>query len=482
MADWTRRNLIHTAPLLALGACASTPTQNRDPRDWAPAIGAFEHAQSSRTSLFDGVAPRFSTRGEEPIATIPTMPGLWAAAFDAQGRGFALHGVIAEAPGVRGPAISRFDPETMREVWRVDLPMRDDPGLWNYPGGLGVHASGAVFVAYAARLAKLDPESGAVLALRDLPAPNGLLHSTYNGFIVLSDGMILAKSHHRQPDCPVQGFRAFIECGVDGLPASALALIDPSDLSIIWEGVAPELIGGRVSSTRFAGREYVYLAGANAVHRMIYDGRRLTLDPAWGPVAYRDGAETPGTAVVGFGDYVAVQNNALPTAAPMRVTVIAQADARDVYRIAPFADLGQLWSFMPSKVSTDAINGRLYSAEAYGGLAALELAGGQLRAVWRRPLRTGSFVTLMGDRANRVLVASDIGEAPIDRLGAPTHRTETARWLRAADGVELTHLSGLPRNFGLTLTPFGDGSLFYATRVQGLYRLRPPLPQTPGDQ
>ena len=472
----TRRAVLLAAPAPWLGACAGSVRPSLgEGLDWAPAVGAFEHGDSARTSLFDGVKPRFvAAEAGGAVQQGPPMPGLWAAAFDAAGRGFALHGVIADAPGVRGPAISRFDPETLAERWRADLPMRPEPGLWNYPGGLGVHANGAVYVAYATRLAKLDPESGAVLGVLDLPAPNGLAHSTYNGFIVLSDGMILAKSHHRKADCPVQGFRAFIECGVEGLPASALVLIEPATLRIVWQGTAPELIGGRVTSLRWGGREFVYLAGADSVHRMIYDGRSLRLDTGWGPCRYREGAETPGTAVVGFGDYVAVQNNALPTRAPLRVSVISQRDGRERYSLAPFADVGAPWSFMPSKVSTDLANGRIYSAEAYGGLAALELTPGKgLRSVWRKPLRTGSFVTLLGPAAERVLVLSDIGEAPTDALGAPIHRSETARWLRAADGAELASAPDLPRNFGLTLTPHADGSIYYATRANGLYRLRP---------
>jgi hypothetical protein len=463
-----RRSVVFGAAGLLGAGCASTAARGA----FDDASGAFEHGDATRAGVFPQAAPFASTGGAAEALRAPApMPGLWNVAFDRRGRGFALHGVLGGGAGQMTPTVSGFDPETLQEAWRTPLPLAG-PDLWNYPGSVAVHANGDVYVAYTCRMAKLDPATGRVLAVADLPAPNGLADTTYNGFTILSDGTIHTKSHHRKGDCPAQGYRAFIECGVDGLPASALVLLDPETLQRRWTGAAPELIGGRVTLARRGDRELVYLAGDTFVHRMVYDGRSLREDTSWPAVRYRDGAETPGTAVVVFGDQVVIQNNAIPTRAPLRVTFIAQDDPQRVRSVAPYPEAA--WSFMPSKVSADASLGLVYSADAHSGLAAIALeASGEPGVRWRAPYRTGSFLTLLGDAPARTMVISDIGEAPFDEFGAPRHMTETVHWLSARDGRRLASIPDLPRNFGLTLTPWTDGSIFMATRTSGLYRLRP---------
>jgi hypothetical protein len=473
MVDISRRAFVAASAGLAAGCATGAGLTPVPGGDYAAAVGAFEHGDSARTSLF-GVVDAFRYAGQEPQALpMREATGLWSAAFDAAGRGFALHGVLGVDADT--PKVTLFNPDTVTAERRVDLPLPAGP-VWNYPGGLAVHANGYVYVAYTTRLAKLDPETLAVRAIVDLPAPNGLAGTCYNGFIILPGGAILAKSHHRKVDCPDQGFRALVTCGIEGLPASSLVLIDPDTLQILWQGYAPELIGGRITSTVFASRQYIYLAGMNDIHRMVYERGHIRADQDWHPVPYRQGDETPGTAVVGFGDHVVVQSNALPTRAPLRITVIHQAAPDRVISAQPFASEGATQSFMPSKASTDLVNGRIYCGDAHGGIAALRLQSGALVTDWTAPIKTGSFLTIIGPQQRRILVASDIGDASYDTFGAPTHRTETCRWLDAATGATLAAVENLPRNFGLTLVPKADGSIFYPTRTQGLYRLRPGRP------
>ncbi|MFN8874963.1 MAG: hypothetical protein ACK5WW_10990 [Brevundimonas sp.] len=321
------------------------------------------------------------------------------------------------------------------------------------------------------RLAKIDPGSGDVISFLELPAPAGRKITAYNGFVTTGDGTIILKSHHRKLDCPSQGYRALIECGVDGLPSSTLVTVDPSSNQILWQGVAPEFVGGRVSCISWRGREYVYLAGADAVHRLVYSRGVLQQDLAWGPARYRSPLATPGTAVVGFGDYVVVQDNAIPTRAPLSVSIISQADSETRWRLTPFGGRAG-FSFMPSKPTVDVSRSRIYVGDAHSGIAAIDFdAALGPRVAWLRPYRTGSFLTLCGER--RVLVVSDIGQARYDDYGAPLHTEEVCRWLDAESGEDLAEIVGLPRNFGLTLTPGPGGAIYYATRTQGLYRLVP---------
>lgn len=440
-------------------------------------MGAFEHGDSGRSGLFDGFDPFAKADASAQARVLGRMPGLWNAAFDEYGRGFALHGVLGGAPGVESPFVSRFSPDTMEETGRTALPTAAADAVWTYPGGVAVHADGFVYAVYSTRLVKLSAVTLEILAVAELPAPNGLAGTAYNGFVVLPGGAILTKSHHRRVDCPFQGFRALVECGVTGLPPSVVVVLRPRDLDISFQGSAPELIGGRVSCVRWRGRDFVYLAGIDAVHRMVHRNGALAIDPTWGPVPYRSGESTPGTAVVVFGDYVVIQDNALPSRSPSRLHVISQIDAQRAWVIEPFFDRAVERYYMPSKPSVDVANGRIYVGDSHAGLAAVDFHPALgLKRAWVRGIRTGSFITIMGSRARRVLAVSDIGDAPYDSHGTPRHRVETCRWLDARTGAELAAIAGLPRNFGLTLTPGPNGALYYATRTEGLYQLRPASP------
>jgi hypothetical protein len=175
-----------------------------------------------------------------------------------------------------------------------------------------------------------------------------------------------------------------------------------------------------------------------------------------------------------MGDYVAIQNNALPTTTMIGVTVVSQRDSSEQYGIKPFADQGVTMSFMPSKVTVDVANRRIYVADSHGGTAALDFLPREgLTRAWVQPYRTGSFLTLCGPARRRVLVMSDIGNGPYDSLGAPRHMTETLRWIDAENGETLSSIGGLIRNFGLTLSPGPFGAIYYAAGSRGLYRLRP---------
>jgi hypothetical protein len=461
------RLLLAMCWLVSMMACSSPP------KDWAVATGSSEHADSARTSVFKDV--RLPTAiGQIERTDNKALAGAWSAVMDTQNRLFALWGVISRAAAAQGAIVSGLDAESLKPIWQTEMPGAKDPGTWNYPGGIGVHANGHIYVAYSTRLAKLDATSGRVLAFTELPGSDQRDSTTYNGFTVLQDGRILVKSHHRKTECTFQGYDALIRCGVQGLPASYLALVDPDTMKLLWQGRAPELIGGRSSSMIHGGKEYVYLAGMDKVHRMLRVKDSLVPDTSWGPVSYRSDPEMPGTAVVGFGKYVVIQNNAIPSKAPLRLSIISHDNANERFDIRPFAGQTATWSFMPSKVSTDWENRRIYTSEAWGGLVALDFdenAGPKI--AWQASQRTGSFITLVGSREQRVLIASDIGQAPSNPAGVPLHTSEELVWRNANDGTELARASNLPRSFGLTITPDVKGNVFIATSSEGLVRLRP---------
>lgn len=468
MARQSTFSLIVLCTLTLLTAC----THSTNPiTGWAPVDWSNEHAGSGRESVFDdSPSPLHGAR----ISAVnnAAFPGAWSVIGDEKGQAYILWGVIGGAPGVTGPHVSRLNSRTLQAEWTTELPLAKD--AWNYPGAIGLHANGRLIAVAGVQIHLIDPQSGAIVRSAELPAPNGVNDTGYNGFVVLADGLILTKSHHRKPNCPQQGYRAFVECGFDGLPPSQLVVLDPNTLAIRWMESAPDLIGGRVSAMMWRGREYAYLAGMDRIYRLRRSGLGFAPDPAWGPVAYRTGAETPGTAVVGFGPFVAIQTNALPSKAPLRITLIHQSDARHIHSIAPSPLALADWSFMPSKVTSDWANRRLYTIDAYGDLIAIAVdPSGAMAVAWRAPQRSGSFIALVGDAQNRVVIASDIGEVVADPLGAPRYTSEIVVWRRASDGEELARSPTLPRGFGLTLTPSPAGDLWHSSTAKGITRLSP---------
>ncbi len=47
-----------------------------------------------------------------------------------------------------------------------------------------------------------------------------------------------------------------------------------------------EMIGGRVTTTQYHGKDYVYLPGRTNLYRYEWNGKNITLDKSWGPVPY----------------------------------------------------------------------------------------------------------------------------------------------------------------------------------------------------
>jgi hypothetical protein len=74
-------------------------------------------------------------------------------------------------------------------------------GEWDYPGVVGLLDDGFLDLIFGYRLAKLDPRDGTLVGVVELPTGEGLPENTsFNGFDVLADGTLIAKTVY-QPDC-----------------------------------------------------------------------------------------------------------------------------------------------------------------------------------------------------------------------------------------------------------------------------------------
>jgi len=436
---------------------------------WFQTIAAFEVHDSNRTHLYD--CAHFlgaSTNANQVFAYSSEQD--YITPYNIVDRGpnelYIYGGGYGDNPAASGSFVSRVEPSTFNEVWRRVLINTHATNEWNYPGVLNVLADGTLVVIYGYHIAKIDPATGDVLARTTLPTGSSAPGDTaYNGYDALPDGTIVAKTVNRQPGCTEQGFSAFLNCpDPTSVPPSVLVAIDPTTLAVTAQTTLPEMMGGRITTATFNGSNEIYLPGATKLYRYSYANGSFTADPAWGPVPYLMEGQTAGSAVAVIGDYVVTMTNGGgPTSTPMSVVAVSQADSLQVANLQPFASAGAKNSFIPSMVSVDPENDRVYVMDAGAGkLAGVDLKNGQLSVAWSQDQTTLSFTTLVGPKDRRVLVGTDI---PVKFFnGLKDYTTEQVVWRDAASGNELARSSQLPKmTQGILVTPGYAGLQYFLT-------------------
>jgi hypothetical protein len=383
-----------------------------------------------------------------------------------------------------GSFVSRVEPNTFNEVWRRVLINTHATNEWNYPGVLNVLNDGTLVVIYGYHIAKIDPATGDVLAQTTLPTGTSAARDTsYNGYDALPDGTIIAKTVNRQPGCTEQGFSAFLNCpNPSATPPSVMVAIDPTTLAVKAQLTLPEMIGGRITTTVFNGASEIYLPGATKLYRYTYTNGTFAQDPTWGPIPYLKDGQTAASALAVIGDYVVgMTNGGKPTSTPMSVIAVSQADATKVSNIQPFASTGSKNSFIPSMVSVDPENNRVYVMDAGAQkLAGVDLKGGQLSTAWTQDQTTLSFTSLVGPANQRVLIGTDIPIKAFKQLQSYTQ--EAVVWRDAATGQQLARSSEFPKmTQGILVTPGYAGLQYFLTadgHIIGL-QVTPPAPANP---
>jgi hypothetical protein len=243
--------------------------------------------------------------------------------------------------------------------------------------------------------------------------------------------------------------------------------IDPRTLEVIGVVGAPEFIGGRLTATRFQGKDYVYLAGTTTAFRYLYDKGQFTLDKSWDPGPIYEKGQTSATAMVVMNDWVVLSTNAAPAKRPLSVIAINQSDATQQFSAQPFAAFtaprGYPRSISPSAVSVDATHQRIYTLDAGPGrIGALELRGDGLHTLWTEPQRTLEFLALIGPPERRVLVGTEL--PPDQPLTGNT--ANDVVWRDAATGRELARTSQpLPAiSTGSMVEPYYAAKMLYLAR------------------
>lgn len=450
---------------------------------WAKTVVAFEHFDSGRSHRFRCAGFTGDAQGRNDVATAPWAHGLltpYNLVIGEAGEAYVYGGAYGDFPGAPGSYVARLEPDG-REAWRTQLfDAAADPARWNYPGVAGLFRDGLLYATYTDEFAKIDPRTGGVVATVKLPFKGAASDVAFNGFNAFADGRFVMKSVHRAEGCAAQGFSAFLKCdGAMAVPGSTVAVVDPASMQVLTSIEAPEHVGGRLTTARHGGVDRLYLAGARNLYRYNWDGARLVLDEAWGPVRYALPGQRPAPAAAVLGDWVVLQTNAIPGRRPMSVVAVNQSDGRLV-RLDPFKNVPP-WnytvgskSFLPAMLSVDPENNRVYIADGGYGLVAgydFNQSTGKLRQLWMEKQRTLNFSTLIGAPEARVWVGADIRGLCLFMRCLRRHETEEIVFRNAATGKEIGRSAKLPKmTTGALVTPGDNGALYYLGLAGEIYK------------
>ena len=109
-----------------------------------------------------------------------------------------------------------------------------------------------------------------------------------------------------------------------------MVAINPETLKVIAQITLPQMIGGRLTTTVYEGKNEIYLPGTSKLYRYTYQHGSFALDHSWGPVPYLKSGQTAASAMAVMGNYVVTMTNGgAPTSTPMSVIAVSQADANE---------------------------------------------------------------------------------------------------------------------------------------------------------
>jgi hypothetical protein len=445
---------------------------------WFPSLMAYEHYDSGRSHLFPEAEFGGSFDGSNRVtarSSAQVYPTPYNVVYLGPDDVFVYGGCYGDVPGGTGSFVAKVDPVSLQPVWRTRLIDTIETREWNYPGVLSALRDGFLYLIYGYRLARIAAADGTVVRTIELPTLAEPRNTSYNGLDAFADGTLVAKTVYREAGCEEQGFSAFLDCTDPGnVPNSVVVAIDPEELRFITAIAAPEFIGGRLTTARFRGKDYVYLAGTTTAFRYLYENRRFTLDDSWNPGSIYEEGQTSATAVVVMNDWVILQTNAAPATTPLSVIAINQDDAGRQFSAQPFAGLPSPpiypASISPSAVSVDEVHQRIFALDAGPGrIGALELSDEGLRTIWTEKQRTTEFLALIGPPDRRVVVGTEL--PPGQSLGGAT--SDFVVWRDAATGRELARtLQPLTAiSTGSMVEPYYFGHMYYLAKAGEIIEL-----------
>ena len=432
-------------------------------------VTPFEHANVERTHVHPADFGGAITGQDHNIVNQRPYEGSHSTPYNIvtrdEGELFLIGGTGGEDPASTGPYIVKFDTQDGSVLWNTKLREMRELNEFMWPGVVTAHGNGFIYAVAGAFLWKLDPETGAVLGEAALPAPVGSDRAdvAYNGFTVLNDGTIIAKSFGRPAGCQAQGTDVIERCSDEQQPPSLLVAVHPGTLEILDSHQLDEPSGGRITSTVFESVTYLYVPGDTNIQRFIWTQEELNLDPIWEVADYTKPGQTPASAPVIMGDWVVFQTNYGISTAPLTVWAISQGDASRRLSVDPFG-LGRTGrSSIPSALSVDPANKRIFAMDALamkvGAIDLVEDAELQIR--WVVDQMTFSHTSLVGPEDERVLATTAIENFAPSIDGSFSY-DERVVWRLADSGKVLAESELLgPMAPGVPIAPGFFGVWYY---------------------
>lgn len=427
---------------------------------------SFEHNDSNRTHIFSSATFNGSIKGYgDNTIYYRKAPNKYIAPYNVvtgnRDELYIYGGGYGNNPEAKGSYVARLNSNTLEEEWRTQLIDLSDSTQFNYPGVIGILENGDIYAIYGNYISKLDSETGKIIKTKVLPVQEGFENDTaYNGFVVASDGTIIAKSISREKGSTIQGSDIFIKTNVDNLPNSIIAAIDPNTLEIIDSIEAKDFLGGRITLDRMNNETYIYVTGKEDLYRYTLKDGSIAIDSSWGPVRYKKGDQTSAPAVSIMNGYAIFQTNGLPSKTPLSLYAVSTTDDSNILEVQPFAEFGAKKSFLPSMQSVDPENNLIYTMDSFAGkLAEYTVKNEKLQRVWIRDAKSMDFTTLIGNSNNRVLLSTEV---PFGTLGLKISKKQYVNFIDAKTGKLLAKSAALPRmSTGTLVTPGFDGSVYY---------------------
>jgi hypothetical protein len=507
--------LVGVGGLLVTAVASGARTQAPPPANapWYPSLQAFEHYDSGRSHVFSQARFGGSLTGPNVVKLRPSRKGAYPSGYNMSylnaKAAFIQGGSYGDVAGSIGPFVAKVDPVTLRPVWYTQLRNTVQAGEWDYPGAMAIENDGYIYVVSGYRIYKVNPANGQVAKTLVLPTkvhmrnnyPNkpptysstltqDAKNTSYNGINALPDGTIVVKSLYRQASCTLNGPSAVLKCpNSQNIPASNLISVDPKTMQIIDNITLPAFAGARPTITRYHGIDYVYLLEktSNPVRYSVKNGE-FTLDTSWTPAAVQYPSQTTGGSLIVLNNWIVGATNSVPAAGHLTVFAINQSDAKKVFVLQPYvndpippllshafakaaAGGTQAHSWADMSLEADPQNGRFYGVETLARkVAAFKVSAAGIKIVWEKTETTTEWATLIGPKAHRVWVGTDIPGAEIPGM----NKTERVVFRDAATGRELARSGRVPQmTQGSAIQPGYGGSVFFPVATGTLIKVTP---------
>jgi hypothetical protein len=495
---------------------AQAPTDNPP---WYPSLEAFEHYNSGRSHVFSMARFGGSLHGRNTVDLAFSRKGAYPSGYNMSylnaNAAFIQGGSYGDVKGSIGPFVAKVDPKTLKPVWYTQLRNTVKAGEWDYPGAMAIENDGFIYVVSGYRIFKVNPANGKVVKTLELPTmvymrnnyphtpptydttlTDDAVNTSYNGINALPDGTIVVKSAYRVAGCTLNGPSALLSCtnAPFDVPRSVLVSVNPKTMKIIDDITLPAPAGARPTITRYHGVDYVYLVEntSDIVRYAVHHGF-FTLDTSWTPAAVPYLDQTTGGSVIVMNNWVVGATNSIPAAGALTVFAISQSDASKVFYLQPYVNdpipplllrafktaasepdcsqCAQAKSWAGMSLEADPQNGLFYGVETLARkIAAFKLTPSGIKIVWKKTDTTTEWATLIGPKAHRVWVGTDIPPAEIPGR----NKTETVVFRDAATGRLLARSAIVPQmTQGSAVQPGYGGSVFFPVATGTLIKMTP---------